>query len=261
MSEAGGELERQAGLPRVGQGGAAQGGGRGGGEAGWARRDRRLTIQGINSGWFDSRGCGGFCRRLTVHGINTGWFERRGWAGRWCHRRRAVGGGAQSGARAASSRSRRLSSVQGVIGAGGGVGGPDGALRWRRTPAGLSLAFGRAMRMAGEAEWSPVLGRRRPLAGAENWPCQAGWGGRIFMTDLGGRSAGREAGNVGGEASRSNADMGKCMQIHAGEVGVGRLSEHAIGGRCSVSSQRPAFLIASGGGTRRACLGWKIQKP
>ena len=30
--------------------------------------------------------------RLTVQGINTGWFERRGGTGRWCPLRRAVGG-------------------------------------------------------------------------------------------------------------------------------------------------------------------------
>src|SRR5271157_2323988 len=46
---------------------------------------RRLTVHGINTEWFERRGCAGFCRRLTVQGISTGWFERRGCAG-FCRR-------------------------------------------------------------------------------------------------------------------------------------------------------------------------------
>jgi hypothetical protein len=45
---------------------------------------RRLTVQGINTGWFEWRGWGGLCRRLTVQRISTEWFERRGCGGFWC---------------------------------------------------------------------------------------------------------------------------------------------------------------------------------
>ena len=49
---------------------------------------RRLTVQGISTEWFEQYGRAGFCCRLTVQGINTGWFERCGWAG-FCRRVRA----------------------------------------------------------------------------------------------------------------------------------------------------------------------------
>jgi len=55
-------------------------------------KSARLTVQGINTEWFERRARAGFCLRLTVQGINTGWFERRGGTGRWCPLRRAVGG-------------------------------------------------------------------------------------------------------------------------------------------------------------------------
>ena len=51
------------------------------------RKSARLTVQGINTGWFEWHGRAGLCRRLTVQGINTErckrgiWRGRRGWSG------------------------------------------------------------------------------------------------------------------------------------------------------------------------------------
>jgi hypothetical protein len=64
----------------MGVGGLRGRGGAGGIWAGDARRGcagfcRRLTVQGINTEWFERCGCG-FCRWLTVQGICTEWFER-----------------------------------------------------------------------------------------------------------------------------------------------------------------------------------------
>jgi hypothetical protein len=87
------------------------GGGPGRSEVRRVRRDGRLTVQGINLGWFERRGWAGFWCWLTIQGIGTGWFEWRGWGGPRRHLRRADGG-ARSG--------------------GAGVGGVRGLPGWRR---------------------------------------------------------------------------------------------------------------------------------
>ena len=95
-------------------------------------KSARLTVQGINTEWFERRGRAGFCRRLTVQGINTGWFERHGWIGRPCPLRRAIGGSAPSGG---------VGGKLAVRGAVAGV-GHDRDWRHRWDPGSVSNGYG-----------------------------------------------------------------------------------------------------------------------
>jgi len=157
-------------------------------------KSARLTVQGINTGWFERHCWAGFCCRLTVQGINTGWFEPHGWTGRRCPLRRAVGG--------------RLGRQVGLVAVEGDVDPADAEQGAAVAVLGARVGTIVAMDVAGvahpDAAPGPLLGRAvgRAWAGAapamRSLPAGFTRGAAEFAVDRGGAA---EAAGAGADAT------------------------------------------------------------